>query len=439
MNLLIENCTVVPMTGSGERHFSGTVGVCDRRIALVARTDEGEELARRVERFTRECGGKMRRIDGQGMVLMPGLVNIHGHAAMSLMRGYADDVPLMRWLHDYIWPFEAGLTPEAVRLGTQLSVAEMLAGGTTTFADMYWMEASVAQAVEEGGIRAVLCPTFIDARFGDFEEDLELVMNRFANSPDSRIGAMIAPHAPYSCSEEHIRRAVELSRRYGVGLTTHVAETRDEVDEIRRRYGKTPVEHLRDLDFFTRPSIAVHTVHLTEGDIEIFAHFGVSVAHNPQSNMKLASGIAPVARMMHAGINVGLGTDGPCSNNDLDMWEEMRSAALLQKVATGDPTVLPAYEALKMATVNGARALGMDDRIGTIEEGMLADLILVDTRKPHLQPCHDVIANLAYAAKASDVALTIVDGRIVAENGRCLTLDADAIRRAAQDYIDHRE
>ncbi len=435
MNILIENCTVLPMTGPEDKPFEGSVGISGDKISMISRRDEGEQHTRRVHQFEKECGDGLRRIDGRGLVAMPGLVNTHNHVSMTLMRGYADDIPLMRWLNEYIWPFEADLTPHAVKIGAQLGIAEMLAGGTTTFMDMYWMQATVAEAVDESGIRAVLCATLTDFNMPVFELDLDRLMSRWMDTPHGRITARVSPHAPYTCSPDTIRRAVELAATYDIGMNIHVSETLDEVQTMRERYGKTSAEYLRDLGCFTRPTLAVHSVHVTDSDIAIFAHNGVAVSHNPQSNMKLASGTAPVVRMLDAGLTVGLGTDGACSNNDLDMWEEMRSAAFLQKLSTGDPLVLPAYQALHMVTVGGAAAIGLDDKIGTLEEGKLADVILVETRRAHMQPCHDLVANLAYCAKASDVATTIVNGEIVAENGRCVNIDLPQVVSEVEKYL----
>ncbi len=429
MNILINDTLVLPMTASGGEApvFRGHVGISGDRIVMVGR--DGEDA----ERFRREHAGALREIDGRGKLVMPGFVNTHNHVAMTLMRGYADDMPLMPWLTEKIWPFEEKERPDDVRLGAEVGIAEMLLGGTTTFVDMYWMQASVAEAVCRSGIRAVLSPCFVDARFGEFERDLETVMERYAGACEGRIGVMIAPHAPYTCSPEHLRRALELSRHYGIGINIHVAETAAEIETIAGKYGKSPVAYLRDLGVFERPTLAVHAVHLTDGDIAVLKEYGVSVAHNPQSNMKISSGISPVARLLSEGINVGIGTDGPSSNNDLDMWEEMRSASFLQKVATGDPCVLPAYEVLKMATVNGARAIGMEGKVGQIAEGLLADVVLIDICKPHLCPQHDVVANLVYCGKSSDVDTVIVNGKVVVEGGRLLTLDAGALCGEVQE------
>ena len=432
MDILIKDTWVLPMTATGEESplFRGHVGISGDRIVAVCRNEEESE------RFRQGCVGTVQEIDGRGKLLMPGLINTHNHVAMTLMRGYADDMPLMPWLTEKIWPFEEKERPDDVRLGAEVGIAEMLLGGTTAFVDMYWMQTSVAEAVCRSGIRAVLSPCFVDACFEEFERDLEIVLERYAGSGDGRIGVMIAPHAPYTCSPEHLRRALELSRRYGLGINIHVAETKTEIETIARQYGKSPVVHLRDLGMFERPTLAVHGVYLSNEDIALLKEHGVSVAHNPQSNMKISSGIAPVARLLREGINVGIGTDGACSNNDLDMWEEMRSASFLQKVATDDPCVLPAYEVLKMATVNGAKAIGMEGKLGQIAEGMLADVILIDLCKPHLSPCHDLVANLVYCCKSSDVDTVIVNGRIVVEHGRLLTLDTTALCGEIQQRVE---
>ncbi len=412
-NILITGCVIVPMDDGTPDYFDGSVGITGNRITMV--TAERS----RVNEFRARHGSDLETIDGHGKVVMPGLINTHCHAPMTLMRGYADDIPLMRWLHDKVWPFESRITRDDVKLGARLGIAEMLLGGTTSFVDMYWMEEAVAEAVVESGIRAVLATTVIDSNFDAFAADLEqIVALSLSPASEGRIEAMAAPHAPYSCSEETIRKTIALCDKYGVGILTHVSETRDEMEIIASRTGKTPVELLDGLGFFDRRSIAVHGVYLTDGDIAVLQQKGVSLSHNPESNMKLASGIAPVAKAMAAGVNVALGTDGTCSNNDLDMWGEMRSASLLQKVATGDPCVVPAREMLRMATVNGARAIGRESDLGRIREGMLADIIVIDIEKPHHYPRHDIVANLAYCGKASDVDTVIVNGRIVARHGK---------------------
>ncbi len=429
MNILISNCSILPMTDQTPRCFEGSIGIEGERIVLVSDDPQA------VEAFRERHREGLREIDGRGFLAMPGLINAHNHASMTLMRSYADDIPLMSWLNDHIWPFEAKMDREDVRLGAELGVAEMLLGGTTTFVDMYWMQEAVGEVVEQTGIRAVLSATFTEARYADFERDFAAISDRYAGGRHPRISLMVAPHSPYSTSTEHLSRARELSERYGIGINIHISETLDEQRTIQERYGKTPIEYLYDLGLLTPQTLAVHSVHVNDADLEIMRRCGVSVVHNPQSNMKISSGIAPVAKMLDAGINVAIGTDGPCSNNDLDMWDEMRSASFLQKVSTGNPCVLPAYEVLKMATVYGARAIGMADQIGSLREGMLADVILLDLNKPHLSPQYDVVANLIYCAKSSDVDTVIVHGDILVEGGQLLRMDCREICRVAQARV----
>jgi len=425
MDILVKNITVLPMTAAENdctRYFEASVGIRGDRIALVSSDADA------VARFEAECGDGLRVIDGRGKLLMPGLINTHCHVAMTLMRGYADDIPLMDWLNDRIWPYEALVDRDDVELGASLGIVEMLRGGVTSFVDMYWYEEAVADAAERLGIRAVLAPCFVDQRMEAFEKDLPVTVAKAAAC--DRLSVMIAPHAPYSCSPENMRRAAELSREYGLPVTIHLAETLDEQRQIEERFGCSPVELIDSYGLLGKGGIAAHCVHLSDSDRRILRERGVAVAHNPQSNMKISSGIAPVAQMIGEGINVTVATDGPCSNNDLDMWEEMRSASLLQKVAAGDPCVIPAYRLLQMATVDAAHAIGLGDSLGQIREGMLADVIVLDMEKPHLYPRFDVVANLAYAAKASDVETVIVAGRILVEEGRVTGVDEmDLCRR----------
>lgn len=309
---------------------------------------------------------------------MPGLINLHNHVAMSLMRNYADDLPLMEWLADRVWPFEAKLTGDDVYLGSPPRDRRDAVGRDDDF------RRYVLACRPRGRGRAR--ERYAGCRVpGLYRYELRSV--RAGDRPSGRtlcrggrgrLGVRIAPHAPYTCSPESVRKALSLCEKYGLGIHVHLSETRSETETIRQRYDKTSAEYLRDLGVFDYPTLAVHCVHLTEEDMDILFRYGVSVAYNPQSNMKLASGIAPVARMIGRGLTVGIGTDGPCSNNDLDMWDEMRTASLLQKVATGDASVLPAYETLRMATVGGACAVGMEGELGVVAPGARADLILVD-------------------------------------------------------------
>lgn len=424
MDLLFTDCTVLTMTGEREsRPFTGAVGVAGNRLALVS--DDGE----RIGRFRREHPA-LREIDASGKVLMPGLINTHCHVAMTFQRGYADDLSLMEWLHGHIWPFEAQQTPDEIVTGAELGIVEMLLGGVTSFVDMYWHENRIAGAVRRLGIRAMLGASYLDTNWDAFVEDLERMEAAAAGC--GRIRLAVAPHAPYSCSPESIVRGKELARSRGLHFMTHIAETEEELRIVAERYGATPVAHLDALGVLDERTIGAHCIHVGEEDIRILAERGVAVSHNVQSNMKIASGIAPVARMRRAGVCCTLGTDGCCSNNDLDMWEEMRTASFLQKVATMDPCALPAYEVLRMATAEGARALGLAGELGVIREGALADFILIDRRRPHLTPTYDLAANLVYCGKAADVDTVVIDGRIVVEGRQVAGVDMEALCRRVQ-------
>ena len=412
------------------RTLTGWVGVVGNRVALV--TASADDAA-----AFRAAHPGLREIDCRGRLVMPGLVNTHCHAGMTLQRSYADDIPLMSWLNDYIWPFESRQTPDDVALGMTLGIVEMLLGGVTSFVDMYYFQDRCVEVAERLGIRAVLGCNYFDTNIGEVFPQVERAVG-LAAAGSGRVRIAVAPHSPYTVSPENLVRSKELADRYGLGMMTHIAETRDEIRIVRERYGRTPVEHLDALGLLTPHTIGAHCVHVTESDIETLAARGVTVSHNPQSNMKISSGVAPVEALRRAGALVTVATDGTCSNNDLDMWEELRTAAFLQKSATGDPTALPAWEALRMATANGARAMGYaDGELGVLREGALADLIVVDLQKPHLQPIHDVVSNLVYCGKAADVETVVVDGRIVVENRRIEGVDlpslygevAEAVRR----------
>ena len=421
MDILFTNATILPMTAAGDepRTFTGAVGVAGNRIALV--TASGSEA----DAF-RTCSPGVRVIDCTGRLLMPGLVNTHCHAAMTLQRSYADDIALMEWLNDYIWPFEARQTADDVALGMTLGIVEMLLGGVTSFVDMYYHENRCVEVARRLGIRAMLGCNYFDNNVDEVLPEAEKAVALAADC--DRIQIALAPHSPYTVSPENLRRGKELARKWGLHFMTHIAETRDEVRIVREKYAATPVEHLDALGMLDDKTIGAHCIHVTDSDIRTLARRGVAVSHNPQSNMKISSGVAPVEKMRAAGALVTIGTDGTCSNNDLDMFEEVRTAAFLQKSATGDPVALPAYEALKLATVNGARALGYaEGELGVVREGALADLIVVDLQKPHLQPVHDLVSNIVYCGKASDVDTVMVDGRIVVENRRVAGVDLPAL------------
>lgn len=378
-------------------------------------------------------------VDGSRLLFMPGLVNTHGHAAMSLLRGYGDDLALQVWLQEKMWPMEAKFTGEDVYWGTSLSVLEMLKGGTTTFLDMYDHMDRVAEVVELSGIRSVLmrgviglCPEEVQNH--KLAEAISFARN-WHGKADGRITTMISPHAPYTCPPDFFVKFVQAAHDLDLPMHTHMSETKREVEQNVVDYGLRPVAHLEKLGMFTRPSIVAHGVHLNDEEIEILARHDVGVSHNPGSNLKLASGVARVTDLLKAGVKVSLGTDGAASNNNLDMFEEMRLAALIHKGVSGDPTAVPAPEALRIATEYGAKSIFLND-VGRLAVGMKADFIAIDIDQPHLLPHTDLLSHAVYSAGAKDVEHVWVNGKQVVKHGECVTLDEEAIRRKAQESFD---
>ena len=368
-------------------------------------------------------------IEGRRTVAMPGLVNTHTHAAMTLLRSYADDMELMPWLNDKIWPAEAKFVNEYIYWGSALAAVEMIQSGTTTFADMYDSMHEVAKVTEESGLRANLargCVVFSDPELKNIQKNVRLYEN-FNNTADGRIKVWFAPHAPYTCPPEYVEKIVEAAKSCNAGIHVHLAETLDEQRQIAEGYGKTPTEYLNDLGVFELPTLAAHSVYLNDSDIAILKEHNVGIAHNPSSNLKLASGIANIPKYLQAGLNVGIGTDGCSSNNTLNMFKEMTICSFVQKVNAMDPTVLPAEEILRLATIGGAKALRWDDEIGTLEVGKKADLILVDIDKPHFAPWNNPVSDLVYSAQGSDVKTTIVNGKLLMKDYEVLTLDVERI------------
>ncbi len=365
-----------------------------------------------------------RIIDAEGLVATPGLVNGHTHAAMSLLRGYADDLPLMEWLAEKIWPIEAQLTEEDVYWGSLLAVVEMIKSGTTTFADQYFSMDAVAQAVQDSGMRASLSRGLIGIAPGAQQSLNEACRfaEKWQGKAGGRITTMLGPHAPYTCPPAYLKEVIKAAKNLKVGLHIHVAETKTEVEQITSDYGCSPVAFLDELGLFEVPVLAAHCVHLTDRDIAILAKNKVGVVHNPQSNMKLGSGIAPVVKLLNAGVVVGLGTDSAASNNDLNMVEEMRTAAYLQKVAAEDSTVIPAFQAIKMGTYGGAAALGLAAQTGELAVGKKADIVLWDFTKAHLTPVFNDVAHLVYSAGRADPVTALIDGKPVMEDRCVLTV-----------------
>ena len=374
---------------------------------------------------------------GERRVLMPGLVNGHSHAAMTLLRGVADDLALMDWLQNYIFPAEVEFVdPEFVRIGTELACWEMIRGGTTTFVDMYYYPDTIAEVVDQCGMRALISATVIDQRSPDAENASDSIAkgNGFIErwlGRSSRITPIFGPHANYTLNAEQLAATREAAMAYGVPISIHVSESPFEVQYAKDKYGTTSILMYESIGFFEGPTIAAHVVWPTEDEIPILARRQVGVIHNPTSNMKIASGIAPVAAMLAAGVRVGLGTDGAASNNDLDMWEEMRLAAFLQKVDRMDPTVLPATTVLSMATRGGATAIGLGDAIGSIEPGKRADLIQVAFEDVHHVPTYDVVSHLVYVTDEQDVVSVVVDGKVLMKNHELLTIDTSRVRKEA--------
>ncbi len=364
-------------------------------------------------------------------LIMPGLVNVHTHAAMALFRGLADDLPLMQWLQEYIFPKEATLTGEVVYQATLLSLCEMIKSGTTSFCDMYLFAADVARAVELSGMRAWLGEVLYDfpsPNYGTLENGFvytQALLDHYRNHP--LITVTIDPHAVYTCSPDLLTRLGVLASEQGALYVIHLAENEEEVRTCRERYGRTPVAHLEALGLLGPQVVAAHCVMLSEAEIALLAHRGVKVAHCPESNLKLASGIAPVVQMLADGIIVGLGTDGSASNNDVDMFGEMNCAAKVHKVDRMDPTAMNATTTLHAATLGGASVLGAEDRIGSLEAGKKADCIVLDLNQPHLTPMYKPVSHLVYAARGSDVIHSVINGRVVMRNRQIQTLDEAAI------------
>lgn len=391
------------------------------------------ETIEKISQNISDAGAKV--IDGNNTFVMPGLVNTHTHAAMSLLRSYADDMELKPWLEDMIWPAEANLNGEHVYWGSMLAFLEMIRSGTTTFADMYFFMDDVAKAALKIGIRGVLARgliQFTDPEGKNLQENIDLVQ-KYHKKGNGLITCLIGPHAPYTTSPEYLEKVMKAADDNQVGLHIHVSETKKEVEDILEEHGKSPVEYLEELGLFNRHVVAAHCVHVSDKDMNILKKYNVGVCHNPGSNLKLASGIAPVPAMLQKGINVGIGTDGASSNNNLNMFEEMHITSLIHKGYNNNPLLLNAEEVLKMATIKGAEVLGLGEKIGSLEEGKKADIIIIDLEKPHLYPKADLISNMVYSAQGSDVMTVIINGRIVMENYNFMSYDEKEILRKSEE------
>lgn len=421
MKRLFINAMIITMVDGDDVIEQGALGVEKEKIIYVGTMPSEAEQAEYEE-----------VIDCQGKAILPGFINTHGHAAMTLLRGYADDLPLQTWLEEHMWPMEAKFTDVQVRAGTALAAVEMIRSGTTCFLDMYDHMDAVAQVVEESGLRARLSRGVIglcseEVQNQKFEEAVRFA-TEWNGQADGRITTMLAPHAPYTCPPAYIQRFVEKAAELNLPLHTHMSETAKEVAQNVQDYGVRPVEHLRRLGFFELPSLVAHAVHLTDEEIEILAQYDVKVAHNPGSNLKLGSGIASIPKMLQKGMRPSLATDGAASNNNLDLLKEIQLAALIHKGFNQDPEAVPAGTALKMGTSYGAEALFLDHEIGTLEVGKKADFITFDLRRAHMQPLHEVVSNIVYAASRNDVSDVYVNGVPLMVNRQLLTLDEEKIR-----------
>ena len=435
MNVLIHNGTILTLKNR-KIIYQGAVAVEDKIIVDVGKTTELKRKYRR----------GYEKIDAKGKVIIPGFVNTHQHAAMSLLRGYADDLPLQEWLEKWIWPIEKLMTPHDIYIGALLTAIESIMSGITTVNTMYHYtpEKNEAKAFADAGLRGIIGHVCFSWRKKEDKKALENLAKNWHNKVEGLIRVSVDPHAPYTVDPEYMKGLRnlrdKLNEKYGSEKTpiiwhTHIAETADETEKIKNAFNvqirRGIMEYLDSLDVLDEKVVAAHCVALTDRDIAVMKKRRVKVSHNPVSNLKLASGISPVPQMLTENITVSLGTDSPCSNNTADMFDVMKTAALVHKGVNKNPTLLPAEKVLEMATIEGAKALLWENEIGTIEAGKKADLVLIDFKKPHLCPLHNEISHLVYAAKASDVETVIINGKIVMENRKITTVNIDSVMKEA--------
>ena len=429
VDLILQNGTVVTMDAQKRLIENGAVAVDKGAIVAVGTT---AEIAQNYK--------SKQTINAQNKVVIPGLINTHTHVPMTLFRGIADDLDLQEWLTKYIFPAEAkNVTEDFVRVGTRLGLAEMIRGGTTTFCDMYYFEDAIADETFKAGMRGVLGETVIDFPVADNKTfaDALVYTEKYIKKwqGNALVTPAIAPHAPYTVSEEHLKAARALSDKLNAPIVIHLAEAVTETEFIQQKHqGIRPIEFVESIGFLNNRVIVAHVIQANEHELEILKMRGVGIAHNPQSNMKLAAGVAPVPLMLKMDLPVGLGTDGAASNNDLDLWEEMDTAAKLHKLISGDPKVLTAEQAFEMATIRGARALHLDKQIGSIEVGKLADIVILDFDSLNQTPFYNVYSSLVYSTKANDVRTVIINGKVVMRDKRLLYLDENVIKKDANAY-----
>jgi 5-methylthioadenosine/S-adenosylhomocysteine deaminase len=428
IDLLVTNGTVITM--DSQRRVLEDAAVAVRGDSVVA-------VGASAELTSKYAPAKV--IDAHGAIVMPGLINGHTHAAMSLFRGIAEDLSLDDWLHAYIFPAEArNVTEDFAAWGTRLAILEMLRGGVTTYADMYYFEDAVARVTKKAGMRGVLGETIIDFPAPDNKslpqafDYTQKFLDHWKGDP--LIVAAVAPHSMYTCSEKTLQGAADLARRNNAPILIHIAEAPFELEQSRNKYGLTPVAYLSRAGVLGPDVIGAHCILVDQADIATLAHFGVGCVYNPSSNMKTAAGVMPIVEMLAAGEAIGLATDGAASNNNLDMFEEMDLAPKLQKLARMDSRALPAEQVVALATITGARALHLEEQIGSLEPGKKADLILVDTSAAHATPMYNVYSQLVYALKASDVRTVVIAGKIVMQDRQMLTLNESEILAKAREY-----
>lgn len=428
VDLIVAGGTVVTMDSAKRVIGDGAVAVHGDGIIAIGKRDE---IAARYD--------TARTIDAHGRMVMPGLINSHAHAAMSLFRGIADDLSLDDWLRKYIFPAEArNVTPDFVAWGTRLGILEMLRGGITEYADMYYFEDDVARVTKEAGMRGVLGETIIDFPAPD-NKTLDAAFaytQKYLDhwKGDALIVAAVAPHSIYTCSEKTLQDSAALARKNGAPILIHIAEAPFELEQSRAKHGLTPVAYLGKIGLLGPDVLGAHCIWTNAADIATLAHYGVGCSHNPSSNMKTAAGVMPVIEMREAGVPVGLATDGAASNNNQDLFEEMDLAAKLQKISRMDPRALPAQQVVEMATIDGARALHLEKQIGSLEAGKKADLIIVDVSAPHATPMYSVYSEIVFALKATDVRTVVIGGRVVMDERKMLTLNEDEILQRAKEY-----
>jgi 5-methylthioadenosine/S-adenosylhomocysteine deaminase len=429
-DMIVLGGTVLTIEEGSDPITSGAVAIADGKIAAVGPAEELLELAPTGEVLT-----------ASNCIIMPGLVNTHSHLAMTLLRGLADDLPLIEWLEHHIWPAEkTHMNRDTVRLGTRLAVAEQLLSGVTTTTDMYFFGDEVCAVLADAGMRGVIAESLIDFATPRCATPEEMMAKQRELIEEYRdhdlITPSIAAHSPYTVSAPNLVKEAELADEFGVPFQIHLSETAWEVEKLLDEKGASPVAYLAGLGVLSERVVAAHCVHLSPEDIDLISEFEVGVSHNPVSNLKLASGVSPVPAMVSRGVKLGLGTDGAASNNTLDLMRDMQLTALLHKGTSGDPTALPARKMVEMATIDGARVLGLDERIGTLTEGREADLICVDTDRAHATPMYDPYSHLVFAARAADVRHVVVRGKVTVRKGQVETIDLEALQAEVESIAE---